>query len=69
MRARLLYLGIAIATRAVISQLMYGGFWVDIHAPIHAGLRVCRETSRGFQLWDSLFWYGETGGDRGRPGC
>ncbi|MBB3081772.1 putative membrane protein [Streptomyces violarus] len=34
-RARLVYLGIAIAAHAVISQLMYGGFWVDIHAPIH----------------------------------
>ncbi|SFY44207.1 Cytochrome c oxidase assembly factor CtaG [Streptomyces atratus] len=34
-RARLLYLGIAIAAHAVISQLMYGGFWVDIHAPIY----------------------------------
>ncbi|WP_422737400.1 cytochrome c oxidase assembly protein [Micromonospora sp. WMMD729] len=33
-RARLVYLGLAIATHAVISQLMYGGFWVDIHAPI-----------------------------------
>lgn len=34
-RARLVYLGVAIAAHAVISQLMYGGFWVDIHAPIH----------------------------------
>lgn len=33
-RARLVYLGVAIAAHAVISQLMYGGFWVDIHAPI-----------------------------------
>ncbi|MEU0038865.1 cytochrome c oxidase assembly protein [Streptomyces sp. NPDC006333] len=33
-RARLVYLGIAIAAHAVISQLMYGGFWTDIHAPI-----------------------------------
>lgn len=32
-RARLVYLGVAIAAHAVISQLMYGGFWVDIHAP------------------------------------
>ncbi|MEU6095011.1 cytochrome c oxidase assembly protein [Streptomyces sp. NPDC047079] len=32
--ARLVYLGCAIAAHAVISQLMYGGFWVDIHAPI-----------------------------------
>jgi putative membrane protein len=32
--ARLVYLGGAIAVHAVISQLMYGGFWVDIHAPI-----------------------------------
>jgi putative membrane protein len=29
------YLGVAIAAHAVISQLMYGGFWVDIHAPIY----------------------------------
>ncbi|SMQ19867.1 putative membrane protein [Streptomyces sp. Ag82_O1-12] len=33
-RARLVYLGVAIAAHAVISQLMYGGFWADIHAPI-----------------------------------
>lgn len=33
-RVRLVYLGVAIAAHAVISQLMYGGFWVDIHAPI-----------------------------------
>ncbi|MFC8834085.1 cytochrome c oxidase assembly protein [Streptomyces griseoincarnatus] len=33
-RARLVHLGVAIAAHAVISQLMYGGFWVDIHAPI-----------------------------------
>ncbi len=38
----------------------FGGVWSP---------RACREMSRGFQLWDSLFWYGETGGDRGRPGC
>ncbi|WSB67130.1 cytochrome c oxidase assembly protein [Streptomyces decoyicus] len=34
-RPRLVYLGIAIAAHAVISQLMYGGFWIDIHAPIY----------------------------------
>jgi putative membrane protein len=34
-RARLVYLGIAIAAHAVISQLKYGGFWVDIHAPTY----------------------------------
>ncbi|MEV6780962.1 cytochrome c oxidase assembly protein [Streptomyces sp. NPDC051098] len=33
-RARLVYLGVAIAAHAVISQLMYGGFWVDIRAPV-----------------------------------
>ncbi|WP_063788026.1 cytochrome c oxidase assembly protein [Streptomyces sp. NRRL B-1140] len=33
-RARLVYLGVAIAAHAVISQLMYGGFWVDVHAPV-----------------------------------
>ncbi|MFF8478888.1 cytochrome c oxidase assembly protein [Streptomyces sp. NPDC015414] len=33
-RARLVYLGVAIAAHAVISQMMYGGFWVDIHTPI-----------------------------------
>ncbi|MFF6877406.1 cytochrome c oxidase assembly protein [Streptomyces sp. NPDC012474] len=33
-RARLVYLGVAIAAHAVISQVMYGGFWVDIHAPV-----------------------------------
>jgi putative membrane protein len=33
-RARLVYLGVAIAVHAAISQMMYGGFWVNIHAPI-----------------------------------
>ncbi|MEV0688881.1 cytochrome c oxidase assembly protein [Streptomyces sp. NPDC050388] len=33
-RARLVYLGIAIAAHALIAQAMYGGFFVDIHAPI-----------------------------------
>ncbi|GGY22392.1 cytochrome c oxidase assembly protein [Streptomyces djakartensis] len=33
-RARLVWLGVAIAAHAVISQLMYGGFWVDVHAPV-----------------------------------
>lgn len=33
-RARLVCLGVAVAAHAVISQLMYGGFWVDIPAPI-----------------------------------
>lgn len=33
-RARLVCLGVAIAAHAIIAQLMYGGFWVDIHAPI-----------------------------------
>ncbi|MEU3891988.1 cytochrome c oxidase assembly protein [Streptomyces sp. NPDC029041] len=33
-RARLVCLGVAIAAHAVISQLIYGGFWADIHAPI-----------------------------------
>ncbi|MFF5573587.1 cytochrome c oxidase assembly protein [Streptomyces luteogriseus] len=33
-RARLVYLGVAVAAHAAISQLMYGGFWADIHAPI-----------------------------------
>lgn len=34
-RARLVCLGVAIAAHAVISQLLYGGFWIDVHAPIH----------------------------------
>ncbi|MFF9815010.1 cytochrome c oxidase assembly protein [Streptomyces sp. NPDC014006] len=33
-RARLVCLGIAIAAHALIAQAMYGGFFVDIHAPI-----------------------------------
>lgn len=33
-RARLVCLGVAIAAHAVISQMMYGGFWVDVHAPV-----------------------------------
>ncbi|WP_078853153.1 cytochrome c oxidase assembly protein [Streptomyces sp. NRRL S-1824] len=32
--ARLVTLGAAIATHATISQLMYGGFLIDMHAPI-----------------------------------
>ncbi|MER7982852.1 cytochrome c oxidase assembly protein [Streptomyces sp. NPDC095817] len=33
-RARLVCLGFAIAGHAVISQLIYGGFWTDIPAPV-----------------------------------
>ncbi|MFI5520732.1 cytochrome c oxidase assembly protein [Streptomyces platensis] len=33
-RARLVCLGVAIAAHAVLSQLMYGGFLVDIDAPV-----------------------------------
>ncbi|MGW9436858.1 cytochrome c oxidase assembly protein [Streptomyces sp. NPDC055607] len=33
-RARLVCLGVAIAAHAVIAQMMYGGFWIDVHAPI-----------------------------------
>lgn len=33
--ARLVTLGVAIATHATISQLMYGGFLIDVHAPIN----------------------------------
>lgn len=33
-RTRLVYLGCAVAAHAVISQLMYGGFWVRVHVPI-----------------------------------
>jgi putative membrane protein len=33
-RARLVYLGIAIAAHALIAEAMYGGFFVNIHAPI-----------------------------------
>ncbi|MFD5872211.1 cytochrome c oxidase assembly protein [Streptomyces sp. NPDC060322] len=32
--ARLVVLGVAIAAHAVISQLMYGGFGINIHAPV-----------------------------------
>ncbi|MYR44742.1 cytochrome c oxidase assembly protein [Streptomyces sp. SID5910] len=32
--ARLVYLGIAIAAHALLSQAMYGGFLVDVHAPV-----------------------------------
>jgi putative membrane protein len=32
--ARLVILGIAVAAHATISQLMYGGFLIDVHAPI-----------------------------------
>ena len=33
-RARLFILGVAIALHAVIAQLMYGGFLIDLHVPI-----------------------------------
>jgi putative membrane protein len=33
-RARLVCLGCAIAVHAVVAQLMYGGFWVAVHAPV-----------------------------------
>ncbi|MFB0619231.1 cytochrome c oxidase assembly protein [Streptomyces sp. AGS-58] len=33
-RTRLVYLGCAIAVHAVVAQLMYGGFWVDVHTPV-----------------------------------
>ncbi|MDQ0797976.1 cytochrome c oxidase assembly protein [Streptomyces sp. B1I3] len=33
-RARLVCLGVAIAVHAVLSQMMYGGFWTDVHAPV-----------------------------------
>ncbi|MFS4096153.1 cytochrome c oxidase assembly protein, partial [Streptomyces sp. AF1A] len=33
-RTRLVWLGAAIALHAVVAQVMYGGFWVDVHAPI-----------------------------------
>ncbi|MFG2359262.1 cytochrome c oxidase assembly protein [Streptomyces sp. NPDC048521] len=33
-RARLIFLGCAIAAHSVMAQLMYGGFWVDVHAPV-----------------------------------
>ncbi|MCC5474609.1 cytochrome c oxidase assembly protein [Streptomyces barringtoniae] len=33
-RGRLVYLGIAIAVHALIAQAMYGGFFIDVHAPI-----------------------------------
>lgn len=32
-RARLVYLGIAVAVHALVAQAMYGGFLVDVHAP------------------------------------
>lgn len=34
---RLVVLGVAIAAHAVISQLMYGGFGINIHAPVDQG--------------------------------
>jgi putative membrane protein len=32
--ARLAYLGAAVAAHALVAQAMYGGFFVDIHAPV-----------------------------------
>ncbi|MGW7265152.1 cytochrome c oxidase assembly protein [Streptomyces sp. NPDC054842] len=32
--ARLAYLGAAVAVHALVAQAMYGGFFVDIHAPV-----------------------------------
>ncbi|MFF4399584.1 cytochrome c oxidase assembly protein [Streptomyces sp. NPDC001480] len=33
-RTRLVYLGVAVAVHALIAQAMYGGFLIDIHAPV-----------------------------------
>ncbi|MEV6117468.1 cytochrome c oxidase assembly protein [Streptomyces sp. NPDC052109] len=33
-RTRLVYLGIAIAAHALIAQALYGGFLIDVHAPV-----------------------------------
>ncbi|MEU1127730.1 cytochrome c oxidase assembly protein [Streptomyces sp. NPDC005899] len=33
-RVRLVCLGVAIAVHAVLSQMIYGGFWTDVHAPV-----------------------------------
>ncbi|MEV7405880.1 cytochrome c oxidase assembly protein [Streptomyces sp. NPDC091267] len=33
-RPRLVYLGLAIAAHALIAQALYGGFYVDVHAPV-----------------------------------
>ncbi|MEU2060581.1 cytochrome c oxidase assembly protein [Streptomyces sp. NPDC013455] len=33
-RVRLVFLGCAIAVHAVVAQLMYGGFWLAVHAPV-----------------------------------
>ncbi|QLJ03755.1 cytochrome c oxidase assembly protein [Streptomyces sp. NEAU-sy36] len=33
-RARLVYLGIAIAVHALLAQALYGGFLIDVHAPV-----------------------------------
>lgn len=33
-RIRLVYLGVAIAAHALVAQAMYGGFYVDVHAPV-----------------------------------
>ncbi|MEU5595150.1 cytochrome c oxidase assembly protein [Streptomyces sp. NPDC020298] len=33
-RTRLVYLGVAVAAHALIAQAMYGGFLIDIHAPV-----------------------------------
>ncbi len=32
--ARLVVLGVAVAAHATVSQLMYGGFLIDVHAPV-----------------------------------
>ncbi|MGV9253865.1 cytochrome c oxidase assembly protein [Streptomyces sp. NPDC003697] len=32
-RARLVYLGVAVAVHALVSQAMYGGFFIHVHAP------------------------------------
>ncbi|MFI9629785.1 cytochrome c oxidase assembly protein [Streptomyces sp. NPDC052042] len=33
-RARLVYLGVAIAVHALVAQAVYGGIFVDVHAPV-----------------------------------
>ncbi|MGP4002689.1 cytochrome c oxidase assembly protein [Streptomyces sp. 8N706] len=49
---RLVVLGVAIAAHAVISQLMYGGFGINIHAPVDQVQRAAE-----------IMYYGYYGGD------
>ncbi|TQK79177.1 putative membrane protein [Streptomyces puniciscabiei] len=79
-RSRLVYLGVAIAAHALIAQAMYGGFLIDVHAPIHQVQQGAEIMYYGGDIAELLLagalvatWRPErrttTAGWRGRPGA